>query len=168
MDMRGSPGVHLAHPSNALLAAAVLSDRVLSSSFEPVVAFIIEVTHRDPSMGHLVSRAATARNPNIRIRVIDVVFRVVIPRGENHDRARGHQRRHILFVYVAQMPVRIPIGDHTHHLPLACFRVENLQGLRDQPQVPVRLEAVDTDRVIPRMESLCHRSPVGSDIEVTL
>src|SRR5690606_994388 len=50
---------------------------------ELAIAFLVEVRDRDPRVRHLVRRAVADAHPLIRVGVVLVVFRVVVPRGQD-------------------------------------------------------------------------------------
>src|SRR5690606_10365265 len=98
---------------------------------------------------------------------VDVGFRVVVPLGPDQDVPRRNEGSNVRLIDVAVVPTGVPVGDHAKELLPAGGRVEHLELGADEPEVAVRLPAVDTHGVIPDGHPLRHQRAVRRDLQVT-
>ena len=116
-------------------------------------------------MPHLVHGAVAVADPLVRIGVGAVGRGVVVPRLQRDDGALRQQRRRVVGIDVAVVPVEVEVADAAQHLlrPVGQDR-GHLHALA--PQVHVRLVVLDAAVLLQHVEVLGRGDGVGGNREV--
>ena len=105
-------------------------------------------------MRHFVHGALAPANPLVRIGIIGVVHRVVVPRGDVQHGACRQDRSRIIGIDVIGHPIKIEVVHVADHLR-AAVRQNRFHGHCLPAKVHVRLEVSQNRRMFQHVETLC-------------
>ena len=120
----------------------IACDGVLRSASLLLELVVVEPDVADPRERHVVDRPLAEAGPVLRIRVVDVVRRVVVPARDLEDRSLRQERRGIVGVVVDDVPAELVAVDAAERLHPA-VGIDRLHALRLAAIVQVRLERRD-------------------------
>ena len=138
--------------------------RAFFASTQRLVFVVGQVDDVHPGVRHFVDGAIAVADPLIRIGIVGVVLRVVVPRADLDHRALREHRRRIIRVDVVGHPVEVEVADVAHDLRAAVGQ-DGLHFHRLAAQVEVRLEVGDHGVFLQHREALGVGHRVRRDVE---